>query len=216
MACEVDPYVRTHELRYCHLTPVCRLFGRESCWGRISGGANTPVLVEAISVVVRRDAIERSYRGGWPGFVSAVPNKTLCMDAYLARVGFMNPIDVNGFLTTLAGSGLTIFDGTGSCVDLVVIDQRSGPTARCHWIEFFRVPFEAGAVGAARLKGDRGNKLACPEGWSYESPLSRTAEFFPGVEPGANHEFLGTENGLDVYRERTSGREVYIGRTTPP
>jgi hypothetical protein len=49
------------------------------------------VLVEAISVVVRRDAIDRSYEGGWVAFVSSVPNATLCTDDQLARVGFMDP-----------------------------------------------------------------------------------------------------------------------------
>jgi hypothetical protein len=32
------------------------------------------VLVEGISVIVRRDAIERKLKGGWATFVGAVPN----------------------------------------------------------------------------------------------------------------------------------------------
>lgn len=43
------------------------------------------VLVEAISVIVRRDAIRGKYPGGWQGFVAAVPNGTLCYDDDLAR-----------------------------------------------------------------------------------------------------------------------------------
>jgi hypothetical protein len=35
------------------------------------------VLVEAISVIVRRDAIDGAFDGGWRGFVSSVPNVTL-------------------------------------------------------------------------------------------------------------------------------------------
>jgi len=50
------------------------------------------VLVEAISVVVRRDAIDRSFGGGWRAFVSCVPNTTLSTDDQLARVGFTSPI----------------------------------------------------------------------------------------------------------------------------
>jgi hypothetical protein len=38
------------------------------------------VLVEAISVIVRRDTIARRYDGGWPGFVAAAVNSTLCAD----------------------------------------------------------------------------------------------------------------------------------------
>ena len=141
------------------------------------------VLVEAISVVVRRDAIAARYQGGWPSFVSAVPNGTLCMDLQLARVGFMHPTDVNGFLATLAKRGLTVADAKGSFVDLVVIDQRTGPTAQCDWVEVLQLPMETGSVIMARLKGTSDNKLVCPGGWSYQNSLSRNSEFHPGVEP---------------------------------
>ena len=56
------------------------------------------VLVEAISVVVRRDAIGARYPGGWRGFLSIVPNSTLCADDDLVRVGFMAPPDVEAFI----------------------------------------------------------------------------------------------------------------------
>ena len=68
----------------------------------------------------------------------------------------------------------------------------------------------------ARLQGTSDNKLVCPGGWSYQNSLSRNSEFHPGVEPNQNYEFLRTENGLDVYRDRTTGRELFIGRTSPP
>ena len=44
------------------------------------------VLVEAISVIVQRDAIEKRFHGGWREFENAVPNSTLCADDELARV----------------------------------------------------------------------------------------------------------------------------------
>jgi hypothetical protein len=49
------------------------------------------VLVEAISVVVRHDAIDKRFLGGWQGFLDQVPNNTFCGDGFFARVGFMNP-----------------------------------------------------------------------------------------------------------------------------
>lgn len=175
-----------------------------------------PVLVEAISVIVRRDAIDRSYQGGWQGFVSRIPNRTLCMDAEIARVGFMNPIDVRGFIATMVERGLTAMNPSGAFVDLVVIDQGSGPRAPCDWIDFFRIPFQTGQIGIARLKGNTEQTLVCPEGWTFHESLSHNAEFQPGVEPDENYEFLRVENGVDVYRDRRNGREVFIGRTTPP
>ena len=38
------------------------------------------VLVEALSVVVRCEAIVKKYSGGADAFMSAIPNKTLCSD----------------------------------------------------------------------------------------------------------------------------------------
>ena len=43
------------------------------------------VLVEGISVIVRRDAIEEKIRGGLSAFLATVPNGTCCMDADLVR-----------------------------------------------------------------------------------------------------------------------------------
>ena len=52
------------------------------------------VLCEAISVVVRRDAIDKYFKGGWIKFVDDVPNSTMCTDGELVRVGFMTPNSV--------------------------------------------------------------------------------------------------------------------------
>lgn len=175
-----------------------------------------PVLVEAISVIVRRDAIDRSCPGGWKGFLSLVPNGTLCMDAQIARVGFMNPIDVRGFAAILVKNGLTAMTPSNSFADFVVIDQHSGPTAPCDWIEYLRIPFETGTIGLARLKGNTDTTLVCPQGWTFLTSLSHSSTFRPGVEPGDDYEFIRTQNGVDVYRHKTTGREVFVGRTTPP
>ena len=64
------------------------------------------VLVEAISVVLRRDSIDRAFPGGWQRFVTTVPNATLCFDDNIARVGFMNPQDSQDFIDTLWQNGL--------------------------------------------------------------------------------------------------------------
>ena len=45
------------------------------------------VLVEAISVIVRRPAIDERFNGGWPAFLQAIPNRMGCHGNDLARVG---------------------------------------------------------------------------------------------------------------------------------
>jgi hypothetical protein len=60
-------------------------------WKRVIGMA---VLVEAISVLVRHDAILRRFKGGWSAFCSLIPNAAWCHDDALSRIGFMTPSDV--------------------------------------------------------------------------------------------------------------------------
>ncbi len=59
------------------------------------------VLVEAISVVVRIDAIRKKLIGGWSRFEKLVPNPTLCSDGELARVGFLGPDETKAFIDEL-------------------------------------------------------------------------------------------------------------------
>jgi hypothetical protein len=136
------------------------------------------------------------------------------MDAQIARVGFMSPSDTRGYLATLLKGGLTAMNALGAFEDLVVIDQTHGPSAPCDWIDFLQLPFETGRISLARFRGNTEQQLVCPPGWSYEKSLFTTGEFHPGVEPDENYEFLRTQDGLDVYRDRRDGREVFVGRTS--
>ena len=63
---------------------------RESQVGLIT---NMAVLCEAISVIVRLDALEAPY-GTFEAFKHDVPNDTLVADGEIVRVGFMTPDDV--------------------------------------------------------------------------------------------------------------------------
>jgi hypothetical protein len=152
------------------------------------------VLVEGISVVTRRDAIEKKMPGGWAQFRSLVPNSTFCFDDELARVGFLDPGAVSDFIDRLESEGLTFVAG-GQPVDFAVLDQQTGLTAPCDWIEFMRVkwrgdPDEDHRVGACWLwdKPRRGPgihmpspemSIATPVGWKFEGSLSHKFTFTP-------------------------------------
>lgn len=172
------------------------------------------VLVEAISVVVRADAIHRRFRGGWDGFRDSVPNKTLCADYELARVGFMTPADVEAYVKELEQNGLK-YQRWGKAKDIVVIDQIRGPAVPCGWIEFGHINLNGDPkkrIGACRLKGSQIEQIIMPDGWDFETSLSCTYGFVPnGVDGGLK--FLRHENGLDVYLNELTGKEVYVGRT---
>jgi hypothetical protein len=149
------------------------------------------VLVEGISVVVRRDSIGRRFVGGWPAFVSCVPNSTLCTDGKLARVGFLDPTAVEEFIHKLEHSGLTFLDAD-RCVDIVVVDQQHGTTKRCEWVEFARITFDTsgGKVGACwlfeaprlgfgvHLPAEKFD-FATPADWTFKGSLSDKFTFIP-------------------------------------
>lgn len=174
------------------------------------------VLIEAISVVVRADAIHARYRGGWDVFRDSVCNRTLCGDYELARIGFMTPADVEGYVGDLERSGLTYIE-FGRAKDLVVVDQMRGPTAACEWIEFGHIDLDDDPkkrIAACRLKGSLNQQIVMPEGWSFESSLSSTYGFIPN-DSGGGLTFLRHEDGLDVYFNELTGKEVFVGRRAP-
>jgi hypothetical protein len=179
------------------------------------------VLVEAISVIVRRGSIDRSFNGGWAGFCSCVPNATLCTDEKLARIGFMDPKAVERFVSHLQGGGL-VFLSKGKCVDIAVVDQQRGSTEPCDWLEFSRIPFgkDDGHIAACWLfEGKRVAvglhlpsdkvEVATPSGWTYEGSLSERFSFVPNEDVQGRLKYLRTDDGIDVFLDTSTGREVY-------
>lgn len=201
------------------------------------------VLVEAISVIVRRDAVARSYPGGWDAFVDAVPNATLCADDDLARVGFMHPDDVGAFIGVLTRHGLRFVED-GHAVDIAVADQQRGLTSACDWLEFGKIrlkespdsvakenpesrregPGEQATISACWLVADEQHgygvhvpsasmELATPAGWRFEGSMSERFGFVPTEEQGGRLKLLRREAGVDVYLNLDTGEEVFVGRS---
>lgn len=183
------------------------------------------VLVEGISIIIKREAIEQRTPGGWEGFLNIVPNLTLCFDDHLARVGFMGPPDVEQFSSVLRAHGLRFVEND-QFVDFAIVDQIEGPTLPCTWLEFFRLTlFHPHIdVAACKLKGtsdgdnadDLGVKLAIPPGWDYEESLSKDFNFTLTENMNKELRFLRSEGNVDVYLNLKTGKETYIGRTNTP
>lgn len=174
------------------------------------------VLVEAISVLIRADALLAAFKDDWEAFKAEVPNETLCADGELARVGFMVPDDARAFVEHLARFGL-VFQEAGTARDLVVVDQQRGPTVRCDWLEFGYVNLDRDPtkrVACCRLVGSKEMTVATPPGWTFEDSLSRSFGFTPNEAVDRSLEFLRREGGTDVYRSRLTGKEVFVGRTS--
>jgi hypothetical protein len=170
------------------------------------------VLVEATSLIVRVQTIHVRYPGGWSAFIEKIPNNTLCSDNDLARVGFMNPDDCRCFVGSLESVGIT-FVKDGQSRDIVVADQMRGFTVPCDWADFGRIELKPGqTVAAARLRGTKSRQVFCPDGWKYENSLSGQFGFVPTGQEDKSLKFLRHENGLDIYLNLLTGKEVYTGR----
>jgi hypothetical protein len=66
------------------------------------------VLAEMHSVIIRRDAIVARYRGGWKAFVRSEPNRTMCADPFITRVGFMGAIDLVDYIDAIDEAGICL------------------------------------------------------------------------------------------------------------
>ena len=183
------------------------------------------VLVEGISVIIRRKKIDEMFSGGWDAFQEDVPNQTLCADDELARVGFMSPPDAEAFIWQLEKGGLT-FAREERAVDMAVVDQMRGPAISAEWLEFAHLTldgtdnkvaacwlFEGPRIAAGVHVHSKNMTLATPEGWRYEDSLSANFKFVPNEEMNENLKFLRHEDGQDVYLDLSTEKEVYMGRT---
>jgi len=177
-----------------------------------------PVLIEAINVIVRLETIEEKYPGGFNAYFEDSPNATFCHDDYLTRVGFMVPVDVKAFCDNLKSLGFRFIEEKKS-QEIVVVDQFSGPTRPCDWIEivYARIMDLCDTCKFCRLKGDTSYTFAFPGTWTWEKSLSRSVCATPNKHFNKVMKFLrhDHERCLDVYLSLLTGKELYVGRAAP-
>lgn len=161
------------------------------------------VLCEAISVIVTRNALDVAYPGGLRGYERDCPNSTFCADEHLTRVGFMHPDDVEEFLESLQRrSGLTVMEA-GRFIDIAVVDQMTGPTRVCEWLDFT----SSGGVTRAWLAGETPGELVPPAGWRPADLRLTTWEEAEGLPISEGRD------GMQVTIDAATGDVRYLGRT---
>jgi hypothetical protein len=168
--------------------------------------AAVSVLCEAISVIVSRTALDTCYPGGVVGYELHCPNSTFCHDEWLTRVGFMHPDDVGAFVEALVRRTGLSFVEAGRFVDIAIVDQVSGPTRPCDWLDFSR----KSGVTRAWLSGRDPGELATPPGWAPGRSLSLTTH-----EEASGLPIAPMGDGLlHTTIDATTGMTLYIGRTS--
>jgi tetratricopeptide (TPR) repeat protein len=165
------------------------------------------VLCEGYSVLVRTATVAAKYPGGLEAFAHDCPNATYCADDHLCRVGFMVLQDAEAFVAQLEAKGLTACRGA-ACEDIALFDPNEGSRLPCAWLETARYR----GVPIGWLAGTPTGNLHAPPGWSFEKALRHVS----GEEARERLEFVRREANVDVYRDKTTGQEVYVGRTTDP
>lgn len=162
------------------------------------------MLCEAISVIVTRSALEVTYQGGLDEYARDCPNATYCCDTHLTRVGFMQPDDVQAFVTELCGRTGLKFAEAGRFIDVAVVDQMTGPTLPCDWLDFSR----ANGITQAWMAGHAAGELVTPPGWVPSDMRLSTWEEAEGLP------FSAGSDGLLTTIDPGTGQVRYLGR--PP
>ncbi|WMW80824.1 hypothetical protein RF679_00750 [Undibacterium cyanobacteriorum] len=173
------------------------------------------VLIEAISVVIRCEAIAKKFFGGIENFKASLPNSTLCADGELASVSFMTPVDVKNYVDYLVEQGL-VFKECDTAIDLVVVDQKRGVTSECNWTIFGKADWNNDPdcpISVCQHVPSKIKHVVVPEGWNYVSSLSVSSYFVDQENIPPSLKFVRREGNLDVLHDENTSQEFFVRRT---
>jgi len=126
-----------------------------------------PVLIEGVSVLLKKGAIHERYVGGYGRFIFDIQDQGgLCVSDQLVRVGFDTHALAREYLQLLAIRGLKIMllnEENPNNTDAILVDQVFGPSFRVYWLDFIHLD--------VNLKAKKNNKIKKGElkGYALES-----------------------------------------------
>lgn len=173
------------------------------------------VLVEAVTLIVKKHSVRERYPGGWKAFVFEVPNGSLCADDALASISFMAPEDVESYIGFLEKKGLTYLL-EGEPADMVIADQIQGLKHICHWC--YITDFDLYSDPNKRLTGCKSiysqvDQIFVPEGWEYEGSISQHCLYVDSVDFDKCFKYLRHEDGKDIYHSVLVDDEIFVKRS---
>jgi tetratricopeptide (TPR) repeat protein len=136
------------------------------------------------------------------------PNATALADDDLWRCSFMAEADAQKFMRSLEKLDLNVSQGPDSDVVLVNEFDRS-VTPYCEWL--VTAKWERAVI--AWKVGTRPESVVAREGWD---PHVGSGLSFCDRSGQDNLEFVRLEDNIEVFRNKETGKEVYIGRTSTP
>lgn len=163
------------------------------------------IAVEAYSVIAIQARVEEKFAGGLEALSSQVPNATEIRDDDLWQCSFMAMADAENFLSQLKKGGLD--NDKGADPDLVIVNEFDGSVfPYCEWLRVAQ--WDKGLV--AWLEGSQPENLVARKGWS---PEKGSGLQFAEEKSLEDLEFVRIEDNVEVYRDKETGQEFYIGRS---
>ncbi|WP_145419562.1 tetratricopeptide repeat protein [Planctomycetes bacterium K23_9] len=165
-----------------------------------------PIQLQCTSVVIRNEALDRCLDGGAANFGSIAPNAMSYGDDRLSQASFMSSEDAEQFAKDLELRGIHRKPENPEFV--IVAEQDRSITPECDWLVLF--DFEDRFI--ATIAGSESLTVIAPADDQLKDKDSirhHTAE-----EIERDFEFVSREDGIDCYREKSTGQLVYHARKT--
>lgn len=166
------------------------------------------VLIEALTLVVRKRELDIRYPGGTDAFLQAAleleaPPRFICNgDPHLVNLSFSDPDHLAPCVALLEAHGFMDVDD-GKLVDMAYVDQHFGPTMPCDWLEWRRHP---DGFTYAWLAGTEPGDMATDEDWTPERSRGMK-RFDVRDEPGRMFR-LAEEDGIETWLDTRTGKQV--------
>ena len=166
------------------------------------------IAVEAFSVVGNLQSIEEADLISQVELTEMARNSTALSDADLWRCSFMAESDAAAFVERLNEMGFDTTTGPHS--DFVVVNEFDlEVTPYCEWLEVAN--YQKGVI--AWKVGSNPESVTARAGWSPEKGSGLT---FGNRHHMDNLDFVRLDGNVEVFRDKSSGELVYIGRTETP
>ena len=167
-----------------------------------------PVLIEGVSVLLRKGSIHERYAGGYPQFLFDLSEYvSLTTSNQLVCVQYKNHAEARALLHMLASKGMRIAlinEDDARKTDAVLVDQVFGTSVPVYWIDLIPLarpravegkkdnPEENILIAATydeidereelRIKNWDKNEITYPQDWVYERSKSLDLEFLRMAE----------------------------------
>lgn len=168
------------------------------------------ILIEALSLVIRVQAIDSKFQGGWDAFVGRFGGPYLCTDGELARLSATSGAEAMDLAAMLEGYGLVFRDGAGVHQDMIIVEQLRGPAADCDWLEWGSVIKHGFPLSVARMAGSFENEVATPPNWAFDFSPSDLHRRVEKHDLPKDARYVGHNQGLHIYAEPNSPRRLYV------